>query len=190
MVQPDLKAWLARPRFALANPDWLLVAGALLALGAVVLHLFVLPARAAAIEAAEARLAESERDNRRAQIDRRLAQATPELARLGQIEGFSDETRLHGDLGRLLELAAEGGLKLTTGDYRLLAGKEKLFDRYVLTLPVQGGYHELRRYLAALRAEFPAIAIEDVSLRRDNIGAGQVDAQLRLVIFSRRQETR
>ncbi len=36
----------------------------------------------------------------------------------------------------------------------------------------------------------PALSIEDVTLRRENIGAGSVDAQLRLVIFARRPETK
>lgn len=72
----------------------------------------------------------------------------------------------------------------------MLAGKDKLFNRYVLNLPVQGSYRDLRTYLTTIRAEFPALAIEDVTLRRENIGAGSVDAQLRLVIFARRPETK
>jgi hypothetical protein len=99
-------------------------------------------------------------------------------------------SRLHAELGRLLELADQKGLQLSAGEYRLLAGKDKLFDRYVLNLPVQGSYRDLRAYLTTIRSEFPALAIEDVTLRRENIGASTIDAQLRLVTFFRHQGTR
>lgn len=188
MVQRHLNAVLARTRFALANPQWLLLASGLLVLIAAGVQLIMLPARQAAIEAAEQQLNQIERNSRRAQIERQLAPASPERSRLALLEQFSDDARLHGELGRLLELADDSGLALSAGEYRLIAGKDKLFDRYLLNLPVQGSYRDLRRYLAALRAGFPALAIEDISLRRENIGASQIDAQLRLVIFVLGQE--
>ena len=190
MVNRLVNTWLARARFALANPSWLPLAGGLLVLVAAGLQLVVLPGREAAIAAGEQRLQQLERANRRIQIDRQLAQASPEQKRLSLLERFADEDQLHVELGRLLELADQKGLQLSAGEYRLLAGKDKLFDRYVLNLPVQGSYRDLRRYLSSLRSEFPALAIEDITLRRENIEASALDAQLRLVIFARRQETR
>ena len=95
-------------------------------------------------------------------------------------------SRLPGELGKLLDLAEQDGLQFSGGEYRLVAGKEKLLDRYVVSLPVRGDYQEVRRFLMTLRDEFPALAIEDVSLRRDKIGSSEIDAQLRLVLFIRR----
>jgi len=190
MVQRHLNAGLARARFALAHPPWLLLASGLLVLIAAGLQLIVLPARQAAIEAAERQLSQIERAGRRARIDTQFAPTSPERSRLALLEQFSDDARLHAELGRLLELADASGLALAAGEYRLIAGKDKLFDRYVLNLPVQGGYRDLRRYLSALRADFPALAIEDISLRRENIGASRIDAQLRLVMFVRNQEAK
>ncbi|MBS1130185.1 MAG: hypothetical protein H6R16_1187 [Proteobacteria bacterium] len=185
-----MNTWLARGRFALAYPQWLPLAGGLLVLIAAGLHLILLPGRETRIEAGERQLQQTERAGRRARIDRQLAQATPEQARLSLLERFPDEARLHAELGRLLELADQKGLQLSAGEYRLLAGKDKLFDRYVLNLPVQGSYRDLRAYLTTIRSEFPALAIEDVTLRRENIGASAIDAQLRLVIFFRHQGAR
>lgn len=190
MVNRPVNAWLARARFALANPQWLPLAGGVLVLIAAGLHLIVLPGQETKIEAGERQLQQLERANRRAQIDRQLDQSSPEQKRLSLLERFSDEDQLHVELGRLLELADQKGLQLSAGEYRLLAGKDKLFDRYVLNLPVQGSYRDLRRYLTSLRSEFPALAIEDINLRRENIEASAIDAQLRLVIFARRQEAR
>ena len=174
---------LARARFALANPNWLLLTGGLLVLLAAVIHLLLLPGREAAIEAGERRLAQLERNTRRLQIER---QSTPEVGRPQLLDRFPVASRLPGELGKLLDLAEQDGLQFSGGEYRLVAGKEKLLDRYVVSLPVRGDYQEIRRFLMTLRDEFPALAIEDVSLRRDKIGSSEIDAQLRLVLFIRR----
>ncbi|KXB31754.1 hypothetical protein AT959_05220 [Dechloromonas denitrificans] len=178
-----LNGLLARARFALANPNWLLLAGSLLLLLAATGHLLLLPGRETAIEAGEGRLAALERSTRRLQIERQTA---PEQGQPHLLERFPDASRLPGEVGRLLNLAESGGLQFSAAEYRLVAGKEKLLDRYVVSLPLQGGYSEIRQFLLGLRDEFPNLAIEDVSLRRDTIGASEVEVQLRLVIFIRR----
>lgn len=178
-----MNSLLARARFALANPNWLLLAGGLCVLLAAIAHLLLLPGREAAIEAGERRLAQLERATRRLQIEQ---QSAPEPERPQLLARFPEASHLPGELGRLLDLAGQGGLRFSGGEYRLVAGKEKLVDSYVVSLPVHGDYREIRRFLVALRREFPTLAIEDVSLRRDNIGAGEIEAQLRLVIFTRR----
>lgn len=174
---------LARLRFALANPNWLLLAGGILVLLAAFAHLLLLPGREAAIEAGERRLVQLERNTRRLQIERRSA---PVSGRPQLLDRFPANSHLPSELGRLLDMAEQGGLQFTGGEYRLVAGKEKLVDRYVVSLPVRGDYREIRRFLIDLRREFPALAIEDVSLRRDKIGSSEIDAQLRLVLFTRR----
>ena len=95
--------------------------------------------------------------------------------------------QLNSELGRLIELATQQGLQLPSGDYRLLPGKDGLFDRYVLNLPVKGSYQTIRRFLTAVRSEFPDLAVEDITLRRDNIGNTEVEAQFRFVLFGRRK---
>lgn len=186
MAASPLNRLLARARFALANPDWLLLAGSLLVLLAALTQLLVLPAREAAVVAGERHLAQLERSTRRLQISR---QSPAEQGSPHWLERFPGEAGLPGELGRLLGLAEDGGLQLSTGEYRLLAGQEKLLDRYVVSLPVRGDYRQIRRFLEALRSEFPGLAIEDVSLRRDSIGAAEIEGQLRLAIFVRRGET-
>lgn len=174
---------LARTRFALANPNWLLLIGGLLVLLAAAIHLLLLPGREAAIEAGERRLAQLERNTRRLQFER---QSILETGRPQLLARFPEASRLPRELSKLLDLAEQGGLQFAGGEYRLVVGKEKLLDRYVVSLPVRGDYREIRRFLVTSRDQFPALAIEDVSLRRDKIGSGEIDAQLRLVLFSRR----
>lgn len=173
-----------RIRFALAYPDAVPLAGSVLALLAITLHTVVLPGAAEQLEAAEYRLGQIEKSYRRQLTARHVAEA-PE--RRGLLDRFADDRRLPDELGRLLELTERAGLQLQAGEYRLVASQGKLFDRYVLNLPVRGAYSDVRAYLASLPDEFPAVAVEEVILRRESIASGELEAQLRLVIFARRR---
>jgi hypothetical protein len=187
MADRFLKLLLARLRFAAANLAVLPLIAFVLVVAAALTHVVVLPGREAAIDDAERRLAGLERNARRAALERQTERVTPEDTRQRLLERFPVEEQLNAELGRLLELATKEGLHIPTGDYRLLAGKDGLFDRYVLNLPVKGSYLTIRRYVATVRREFPDLAVEDISLRRENIGSTEVEAQLRFILFGRRK---
>jgi hypothetical protein len=189
MADRFLKLLVGRLRFVAANPPLLPLLAFLLVAGAAAVQFFVLPGREAAIEVGERRYAALERSQRRAQIERRESGTDTGSARETRqrlLERFPDESELNAELGRLIALAGEQGLHVPSGDYRLLPAKGGLFDRYVLSLPVKGNYRAIRQYVGAARREFPDLAVEDISLRRDNIGNAEVEAQLRFVLFGRR----
>lgn len=186
MESPFLTQAAARLRHLAANARPLPVLAGTLLLAAAVMHVWLLPGRMAAVEAAESRLAKLDRDlHRRGQASQPPGES-PTAARERLLGRFQSEGRLHATLGRLLDLAREHGLRVSTGDYQLVAGKDGLLDSYVLNVPVNGGYLAIRRYLAAVRGEFLDLGVEDVSLRRENIDAAEVEARLRFVVFGRR----
>ena len=186
MADRFMRFLLARLRFAVTNMPALPMLAFLLVVAAALVHLFLLPGREAAIEESERRLASLERSARRALIERQSEQVTPENTRQRLLDRFPSEDQLNAELGRLIELAEKEGLQIPSGDYRLMPGKDGLFDRYVLNLPVKGSYLTIRRYVAAVRQEFPDLAVDDISLRRENIGSTEVEAQLRFILFGRR----
>lgn len=189
MADRFLKLAQARLAFALATLPVLPLIAFLLAIAVAMAHLLLLPAREAAIEDAERRLAGLERNARRALIEKQAEQVSPEDTRQRLLQRFPGEEELNAELGRLIALAAEQGLQVPSGDYRLMPGKDGLFDRYVLNLPVTGSYRTIRAYLAAVRNEFPDLAIDDVSLRRESVANAEVEAQLRFILFGRRNAT-
>jgi hypothetical protein len=177
---------LVRLRFSAANLPALPLIAFVLVVAAALTHLFLLPSREAAIEESEQRLVKLERNARRTVLEHQTERTTPEETRLLLLNRFPTEAQLNAELGSLIEMAGKEGLQVPSGDYRLVPGKDGLFDRYVLTLPVKGGYQTIRHYVAAVRKEFPDLAVEDISLRRENIGTSQVEAQLRFILFGRR----
>jgi hypothetical protein len=188
MADRFLNLLLARLRFAAANLPVLPLIAFLLVVAAALAQLFLLPGREAAIEASEQRLVGLERSARRAAIERQSSeQVSPEDTRQRLLDRFPSEDQLNAELGRLIELAGKEGLSVPSGDYRLMPGKDGMFDRYVLNLPVKGSYRTIRRYVAAVRKEFPDLAVDDITLRRENIGSAEVEAQLRFILFGRRK---
>ena len=55
--------------------------------------------------------------------------------------------------------------------------------RFQMVLPVKGEYRQIRRFLAALPAEIPIIALEDVQFSRQNVGDSTVEARIRMALY-------
>lgn len=187
MADRFLNPLLARLRFAAANLQLLPLLAFLLVVVAACVHLFLLPGREAAIEESERRLAVLERSARRTAIERQNVQVSPADTRERLLGRFPGEEQLNAELGRLLEIAATEGLQVASGDYRMTPGKDGVFDRYVVNLPLKGNYLKVRSYVTAVRREFPDLAVDDISLRRENIGSSEVEAQLRFILFGRKK---
>lgn len=176
-------AWL---RYAAAHVSPLPLITLLLVAASLIAQVLLLPGRDAAIEQAERELVRAERALRRAAMADEAQGQRPEEARSSLLDRFQSEAQRNATLGRLLDIASEQGLQIPNGDYRLVAAKGGPLERYVLTLPVRGHFLSIRRYVAAVRAEFADLAVDDVTLRRENVATNEVEAQLRFIVFVRR----
>lgn len=182
-----LKRMLARLRFAATRLAPLPLIALALLVATIYCQLLALPQEAAAVDAGARRLAAIERQIRQTAFADAAPVETPEAQRRQQLARFPEDSALAAELGRLVEQAGRQGLQVNGGDYRLQVAREgALLDRYVVNLPVKGEYRQVRAYLKAVRDAFPELAIEDVALRRDNIGSAEIEAQLRFVFFVRR----
>jgi len=86
-------------------------------------------------------------------------------------------------LRRLFDTAARNKLELSQGEYRLSVVKDAGLQRYQLSLPVGGGYPEIRAFVAqALNAD-PALALSGIQLRRDRIEATDLEGLLNFTLY-------
>jgi hypothetical protein len=86
-------------------------------------------------------------------------------------------------LRRLFDAADQVGLDLDRGEYRLTEVKDAHLRRYQLSLPVYGGYPEIRAFVAqALNAD-PALALDAIQLRRDRIETPDLEALLNFTLY-------
>lgn len=86
-------------------------------------------------------------------------------------------------LEKLIAIAQQNNLVLNEGEYKTTREKVGRLVRYQIILPVRGQYPQIREFLAAIPAEIPIIALENVEFERENISADTVQARIRLVLY-------
>lgn len=164
-------------RFHLGRLGWVGAAGAVLIVGSLAYDAGVMRPRAAALEeqlirnAQARRAAEALRAQAATEADAGVA-ARPPLAPAAAAA-----------LRRLFDAADKAGLELTQGEYRLTEVKDAQLRRYQVSLPVAGGYPEIRAFVArALNAD-PALALTAIQLRREGIESTDLEAQLNFTLY-------
>jgi Tfp pilus assembly protein PilO len=96
---------------------------------------------------------------------------------------FPEERSSPQWLARLLVLASKNGVSLNEGEYKATRDNAGRLMRLQMVLPVKGEYRQIRRFLAALPAEIPIIALENVQFTRRNVADSAVEARIRLALY-------
>src|SRR6266850_2481855 len=91
-------------------------------------------------------------------------------------------------LERLHALARRSGLELAQGEYRLERPAYGLWA-YRVTLPVRGGYGQVRAFIASLLRDIPTASLEGLRFERRKAAETELDAQLRITLHVRPTET-
>jgi Tfp pilus assembly protein PilO len=165
--------------------------GALGAVG-VALAVFAAAFQLSAVSALDTELvglrAEGERLNMRHQPESKQ----PANARRGPgaqldtfYEFFPARATLPDWLLRIYGAAEQQGVVLELCEYKLVQEKGSRLVRYQITLPVKGSYEQIRGFIAAVLNEVPAAVIDDIGLKREAIGARNLEARLKLTLFLR-----
>lgn len=86
-------------------------------------------------------------------------------------------------INRIYALASAEGITLARGEYSMGIDARTRLARYQMTLPVGGNYPQLRRFIHSVMEEIPALALEDIDLRRRDIGATHLEGRIRLTLY-------
>lgn len=100
--------------------------------------------------------------------------------------GFPDAHALGASYARLWTLARKHGVALKQAEFKLTDSGQDEFQRYAILLPVTVDYASLRAFVVDALGELPGLALEEMSLRREDSKTLQLDARLRFVLFVRR----
>jgi len=57
--------------------------------------------------------------------------------------------------------------------------------RYQVVLPVKGSYPQVKRFLAQAMHDTPGLALDAISMQRDQGGSPALEVQLRFTVFMR-----
>lgn len=100
---------------------------------------------------------------------------------------FPQASALPQTLTRIYALADDHGLNVDRTEYRRVDEAATPLQRVSLTLPAQGGFGAVYAWLGEMLGAMPEVGLESVVVRRVDAGADLVDAEIRLVVFVRRE---
>lgn len=86
-------------------------------------------------------------------------------------------------IGELEQLAQVHGIALPRGQYSVspLAGTP--LARWQLVLPVDAPYPALHAFIATALERLPNLTLDELKIKRDRIGASELQAELRMSLF-------
>lgn len=136
----------------------------------------------------EARLhkAEQQASSLRSRIQKAAEGGIPltgSQAQLSEFYGFFAGHDATEWLDKIYVAAAKQQLVLEQGEYRNLPDKTGKLTRYELTLPVKGTYVQVREFIDAVLLEVPVAALDDVSFKRESIGASTLETRIKFTLF-------
>ncbi|WP_175874567.1 hypothetical protein [Burkholderia sp. BCC0397] len=94
------------------------------------------------------------------------------------------EDQLERSIGRLFEIASLSGVKLEKADYRLTTDKAGQYETYQVDLPIRAAYAAIQMFCEQVLVEFPSASLDAIKFHRDKVSNGQIEATLRLTIFT------
>lgn len=80
-------------------------------------------------------------------------------------------------------MAIKRHLILNRGDYKLSQTKQGELLRYEIVFPVVGQYIQIRQFIADVLLKLPALALNDLQIKRENSLSPTVEARLVFVLF-------
>lgn len=86
-------------------------------------------------------------------------------------------------LNRLYSAASNSNLILQRGVYKLVRDTSSPFLRYEIDLPLQGHYPEIQLFAYQALKEIPALALDDISFKRENASSTLVQAKLHFTLY-------
>ncbi len=168
---------------------WPPVLGITLLLAAAVLHGQLTPTLNAELAALEAQNLAFARPRPTPQVNPASAPAKPASLLTERKQVFErtliSSSAVPETLARLFAAAAAAKVTLAQGDYRTTTEKVGAYAALRIVLPVKSSYPQLRSFVDSALAQNPAIALEEISFKREAVGASMGEARVRLVVYVR-----
>ena len=120
---------------------------------------------------------------------RRLA--GPDLSAAEGLQTFVRKLPARSELPTMTEeivkQAAAAGILLERGSYDFTVTRSGQIVRYRMTFPVVGAYPAIRSFIDGTLSAMPNAAVDGLKLERKNIGAAEVEADIRFAVFMRNE---
>jgi len=122
--------------------------------------------------------------NRRAQhTQKAIKDSTPAEQLRDYYKLFPDPDTTPVLLKKIYAAAHHEGIQLEQGEYRATPEKAGKLIHYQITLPVNGTYLHLRKFLTAVLNTIPTASLDHIRFERQKIGDTEVQAEIKLTLY-------
>lgn len=176
-----MNKWWRAGHFYLMGLGWQGMLGSALVLGSALLVLFMLlPQRqhAQQLEQDVAQLRNRMKHHKAQWIDR-----SPQATLKAFYRFLPQESTASTQVEQVFEAADANGIDLDEAEYTMTRDRMANLSRYQVTLPVHGRYTDIRFFVIDLLNSMPALAINELTFKREDIHTQEVEARLRLTIY-------
>ena len=139
------------------------------------------------LEAGELKVQRAERKAAAVRSGIEAAPLTPAQRRERFYATLPAITEVTQSVERIYAAANAEKLSLMHGEYSGAELQTAGLVRYKITLPLKGNYGQIRRFITESLKTVPGLALDDVTLQRQNIGETQVEARVQLSLFLARR---
>lgn len=176
-----MNQWWRASRFYLMGLGWPGMLGSALVLGAVLLALFaVLPQHqhAQQLEQDIAALRTRMKHHQAQWIDR-----SPQATLKAFYRFLPQQSTVLAEVQKVFDAADTNGIDLDKAEYTMSSDQFANLSRYQVTLPLHGRYTDIRFFVIDLLNTMPALAVNELTFKREDIHTQEVEARLRLTIY-------
>ena len=92
------------------------------------------------------------------------------------------QTEANSKISAILRVATDNGLVINKVEYEQPLSASPLIQ-YQIKLPLTGSYMQIRQFINQVLNTLPYIALNDISLKREDIATDLVDAQIQFTLY-------
>ncbi|HEY7643268.1 MAG TPA: hypothetical protein VH814_26295 [Steroidobacteraceae bacterium] len=121
----------------------------------------------------------------RVEQTRATVPTTPVLGIDTFVNGLPTRAELPVLTERIVAAAGAAGIALERGKYDVTQTRTGRLVRVRMTFPVHARYPDIRRFVDTTLATIPGAAVDGLRLEREDIGAAEIDADIRFALYLR-----
>lgn len=101
------------------------------------------------------------------------------------MSGVPTQNELAAVLRQVFDAARDNNLKVPEGDYSAEPAKDGRLSKYTFTLPVEGKYSDVKRFIYELETSDMPIAIDELTLTKGKEESRQLSLNIRISVLYR-----
>ena len=96
---------------------------------------------------------------------------------------FVSDQEITDYLAKIYNLAQANGLELKKGDYKVTRNKGERITQYQISLPLSGGYNQIRSFAAQVLEEIPTISLDQIKFERKQANDPAVESEVMFTLY-------